>query len=752
MRPVVTISASAQQLATIAHALNFALSGKRGGNLSEVWLDAADDAGDIWTIERGIKGSVFRRNNRMLSLEEAQRSLLASLLDLDASLNQFEALVAPLELRQIITRGADVAATKWDPSMLSGRTEVAGFVAARELAQQCSESIGMPEFADVKKLARVAGPSARILGALEELHQQRAALSEIRGGTEADRGLETIQSELDLLNQIDQLVRRINEGGESFTRLSVLLDAQNERLAAIESRWPAQTIESTQRLTDPFELLEQLIRVRAWGKFSESLNRLRGLIEEQIQPINAKGVRVWDEYLNGARTNGQEIESCLASMLLGIKQMSHEIDRYVSQGQSAAQPQVTSAKSKNQGWFERLKTGTTRVVDDKSKDPSAGLHYQRDWVSRISREVESVKVATEYALQSSQSLVDKTTEARSNVQHEATVIIGLAQKATSEYERLRTDWCRVAEEMGLDVDLSLERLSGLIRDAIEHAVVTDTRHDLAVRVDDRRSVQNALESIIRQWWDVIGSQKTTDLSNVSFLVVEAKAALRYREGRKQRVQKGLEDIAYGMARRDAFSYARKRIEELTLEWGKLFALAELPAPPIDAPQARLVTETSNKCAALLDIARHEENERFAAASLWPSRLDSAVVTYFWPEESVAASQRSSFIRSLGSFTGDGSVPVVLLINDSELAQMLGKAGTGLGLEMQLDGIAEVDGPRREGAVVKSELRSKRPSSNHVQEVNPTTNAPKLPSKPIKSSLLNPRAEAALRVLNPKSGK
>jgi hypothetical protein len=129
-----------------------------------------------------------------------------------------------------------------------------------------------------------------------------------------------------------------------------------------------------------------------------------------------------------------------------------------------------------------------------------------------------------------------------------------------------------------------------------------------------------------------------------------------------------------------------------------------------------------------------------------------VVTYFWPEESVAASQRSSFIRSLGSFTGDGSVPVVLLINDSELAQMLGKAGTGLGLEMQLDGIAEVDGPRREGAVVKSELRSKRPSANHVQEVNPTTNAPKTPSKPIKSSLLNPRAEAALRVLNPKSGK
>jgi hypothetical protein len=752
MRPVVTVRGSAQQLETIAHALNFAFTGKRGGDVAEVWLDAADDAGDVWTIERGAKGSVFRRNNRLLSIEEAQRSLLASLLDLDASLNQSEGLVAPVEMRRIITRAADVAATQWNPSVPKECLEVAGFIAARARAEQCAQAIGIPELADVKKLSRVAGPSARILGALEELTQQHSDLSGQSNVTEKDQGLEVIQSELDVLNQIDQLLRRINEGGDSFARLSVLLEAQNDRLTAILSRWSEQTLTSMQRITDPFQILEQLIRLKAWGKFTENLSRLLAVMEDQVRPIHTSGVKVWDEYLSGVKTNGQEIESCLASMLLGVKQMSQEIDRYVSQGTAVSQSSHSSAKPKNTGWFERLKSGATKVVDDITKEPSAGVPYQRDWVLRLSREVESVKVATEYALQASQNLTDKVTEVRGKVQDELKVIAHLTQKATHEYDRLKADWTRISGELSIDPSMSLESLAGLIRDALEHAIVMDTRHDLAVRVDDRRSVQNALESLIRQWWDVIGSQKTTDLSNVSFLVVEAKAVLRYREGRRQRVQKGLEEIARGLARREAAAYAAARLDLLTREWGKLFALAELPAPPLEIAQARVVAEAANHCAALLDIARLEENERFAVASLWPSRLDSAVVAYYWPDETIAVSLRSNFIRALGSFAGDGSVPVLLLINDMELAQLLTKAGTGSGIEMSLDGIAEVDGPRREGAVVKSELKSRRQSSTKSDPKSRPADSSTRPVDSSKNSLLSARAEAALRVLNPKSGK
>jgi len=98
------------------------------------------------------------------------------------------------------------------------------------------------------------------------------------------------------------------------------------------------------------------------------------------------------------------------------------------------------------------------------------------------------------------------------------------------------------------------------------------------------------------------------------------------------------------------------------------------------------------------------------------------------------------------------VPVLLLINDMELAQLLTKAGTGSGIEMSLDGIAEVDGPRREGAVVKSELKSRRQSSTKSDPKSRPADSSTRPVDSSKNSLLSARAEAALRVLNPKSGK
>ena len=51
LRPVVAFQGEASELTTVARALAFALAGRRHAELAEVWLDAADDAGDVWTIE-----------------------------------------------------------------------------------------------------------------------------------------------------------------------------------------------------------------------------------------------------------------------------------------------------------------------------------------------------------------------------------------------------------------------------------------------------------------------------------------------------------------------------------------------------------------------------------------------------------------------------------------------------------------------------------------------------------------------------
>lgn len=746
MRPVVTVAGDASDLAILAHGVNFALSGKRHHDIHEVWLDAADDAGDIWTIERGAKGAVFRRNGRSLSIEEAQRSLLASLLDLDASLNQVEGLVATVEMRQIITRGSEVAATKWDMSGCDTRSDVSSLVAAKEIAGQVAKINNSHLFADPMKLCRLAGPASRILGAYEELtHQAEQLKGPSAQSPLLDPNLEAIQTELDVLNQIDQLIRRINEGGESSGRLNSLFESFDRRMAEIENKWGKETLAALSKVEEMEPLIDLRVKLAAWSRFVDNLSRVKLLVDEQIRPTAVDGVKVWDEFLTGTRSTGQEIESCLASMLLGLKQLSHEVDRYVSQP-SGSEPQPPS---KTSNWFDRLKSGSTKVVDDRFKEASPVLQHQKEWIVRLAREVEAVKVATEYALQSTQGLTDRVANAREKIQREASNLSTLLQKAAGEHEKLRDEWQALVSTLGFDPGISLEDLVGLIADATEYLIILDSRQDLAVRVEDRRTIQKSLEVQVRKWWEIIGSQKTTDLSNTSFLIVEAKGALRYREGRRQRIQKGLEETAKIMSSHAINFWVLARQTELSREWSKLFSIAELPTPPIDSSLARETCDGALRCAALLDISRVEEHERFAAASLWPSRLDSVVVIYRWSDQHVPPAQRTYFLKSLSTFTGGAGVPVFLLLNDVELVGMIVKAGTGSASVIELEDVEQISGPRIEGGVAKAEAKPRR-APNPTQK--PTSPSPPIQVSTSQKSLLSPKAEAALRVLNPKGSK
>ncbi len=744
LRPVVTVVGDDESLELLAHALYFALAGRRHRAIAEVWLDAADDAGDVWTIERGLTGSVFRRNGRLLTIDEAQRSLLASLLDLDASLNQADALVAPVELRLIIAQGAEVAATSWDMNSRQGRSEVVSVIAAKELSKKLAAETGHQSWGDPRRLSRIAGPASRILGAYAELQNQSKQLC---GFTESDEptldpSLEAIQVEVDLLNQIDQLIRRINEGGESFNRLATTLEGFDKRITEIESKWSKETLGAVQRLGDAGRVLEQAVRLRAWGRLVDNLRKARTIIEDQVLPIASDSLKIWDGFLSSAGTGGQDIESCLASMLLGVKQLSQEIERYVGQATAAE----SSRSPKTMGWFDRLKTSSTKVVEEGFAESAPAIHHQREWIARLAREIEAVKVATEFALQSSQGLVERVQHGKDRLSADTSSLGALLNKASAEWERLRSEWISSASLLSIDESLPLEQLVTLLRDAGEHLAIVDARHDIAVRVEERRHVQTSLEALVRRWWEMIGSQKCTDLSNVSFLIVEAKGALRYREGRKQRIQKGLEETSKASAYRQAGRWVSSRMEELKRDWARLFTMSELTAPDIDHDAAREVSDVALRCATLLDMGRLEERERFAAASLWPSRLDSAVVVYRWPELHVAAPQRTAFLKSLNSFLGDSGAPVLLLVADDELAQLLSKAGTGAASFTEVQEPAEVSGPRREGGVVKAEIKARRNSHTAPKPPAPV----KAPSVESKGSLLTPKAEAALRILNPKN--
>ena len=751
MRPVVTISGTDNQLENLAVALKFALSGKRSENLEEVWLDAVDDAGDVWTIERGLKGSVFRQNNRLLSLDDAQRSLLASLLDLDASLSQSEGLVAPLELRQIISRETEIAATVWDLGVRAGHSDVAGVTAAKEISRKCAQKTNISEFSDPTKLSKIADRCSSLLGAFHELKRQAETLGGLTDAPgDAEKSLESMQVEVDILNQIDQLIRRINGGGESFSRLSVLHESTCARVLAIEDKWTKETLAAVNQLPDSCQVLDQLVALRAWGRFIENLNRVAVIMDKKIRPTNVEGVKVWTNFLAGSRTSGQDIESCLASMLLGIKQMGQEVDRYSSQSSGQASNsilrQVVTTKPLN--WFDRFKFGSSKIVEEQIRDVEPALKHQREWISRLAREVESVKIATEYALQTSQGLTDVVVDAQALLEKDSSALNVLLQKAITENERLKAEWSIKALELGISESIGMKQFSDLLRDATEYLIIMHSREDLGLRVADRVAVQGALEAHVRQWWKIIGSQKEMDLSNVSFLIVEARATLRYRDGRRNRIQKGLDESSRALGAKSTTTWISSRLKELSKDWCRVFVDAGLPPLDILSDAVPGVVAAAQRCAALLEIVRVEERERFAAASLWPSRLDSVVVVYRWSDTNLADAQKASFLKALPSFVGDGGVPVLLLVSDSELAGVLQRSGTGGATSIELGGVNLVDGPRRVGAVVQAELKGKR-------VVEPAPKAPTIikgSEPPQRKAHLNPRAEAALRVLNPRPTK
>jgi hypothetical protein len=752
LRKVAVLTGDRQDLENISHALNFALSGKREPTLLEVWLDAADDAGDIWTIERGQRGSNFRRNGKLLSIEEAQRSILASLFDLDASLNQAEGLITTVDMRQIIARGSEVAATSWDPQVRNAKLEVASILVAKNIAAEVAKEVSQPEYNDHVKLAKIASQSAHLFGALQELQTQKQQLIERKNKENVDQNLDQVHAELELLNQIDQCLRRIHEGGKSITNLTGMLVQFEAKSAEIRERWSPESLAAVTDQKDPGKIIELLIRSRSWAKFNVHLSRLKLLNDEQIVPVASQSYKVWDDFLTGSNSNGQEIESCLASMLLGLKQMSQEVDRYVSQ--TAQTAQAAASEARHGTWFEKLKGHQAKVSDSTSKGSQLGNQFQKEWVARLARDVESVKVATEYALQSSQNLTERVIECRNRTKSESAGFSNLAVKASKEYEKYNQEWSQMAASLGIDPDMGIEQVVALLRDGIEYALVNDTKNDIKIRVDERMSIQTSLESLVRQWWEVNGSQKTTDLSNLSFLIVESKAALRYREGRKQRILKSMEESAAGLAKEEVCSFIESRLAQLQVEWHKMLSSAELPSLSMDLQKVKLISSSSNRCAALLDISKIEENERFAAASLWPSRLDSAVVSYLWADQNVPNPQRSNFVKNILSFVGHGEVPVLLLFADDEFAVQLNKAGLGSAMALSLEDIQTIDGPRREGAIVKSELKSKRTTSPKpvAQNAGQGQSTSRGQEASTRQSNLQARAEAALRILNAKPVK
>jgi hypothetical protein len=93
------------------------------------------------------------------------------------------------------------------------------------------------------------------------------------------------------------------------------------------------------------------------------------------------------------------------------------------------------------------------------------------------------------------------------------------------------------------------------------------------------------------------------------------------------------------------------------------------------------------------------------------------------------------------------------MTDPEMVKTLVKLGTGSAASVEFDGVATIDGPRREGAIVKAEMKNRKAQQLPLGNDGPSKgggSSSQASSQP-RNELLT-RAEAALRVLNPKSNR
>jgi hypothetical protein len=92
-----------------------------------------------------------------------------------------------------------------------------------------------------------------------------------------------------------------------------------------------------------------------------------------------------------------------------------------------------------------------------------------------------------------------------------------------------------------------------------------------------------------------------------------------------------------------------------------------------------------------------------------------------------------------------------MMTDPDMVKNLVNLGAGSATVIDIDDLAAIDGPRREGAIVKAELRSRKPQPSKQDPSAAPSNQPNAGHQSARGDLLT-RAEAALRVLNPKANR
>lgn len=755
LQGAVAVSGNEGERELFSKGLASALLGKKSTLIDEVIVEFVDNAGDVWTVQRGPYGSQFSQNSRPISVDQAQRSMLAALLDADVGLSSQDGLVAPFVYQIIEAQQGKFFSRDGISDEHARASEPDASLVSALISEECARLLGQSEYNDPKKLALIADSLVSLQGRWAETFTLPTGTTSV-GQTNHAPSLsmvENITRELDHLLQIDFLCKKMGDSHDNLARLSSQLEALDQRIQQISSAWSSEALAVGMDRERWIKGIELLVRVRGYTKLSETASRIKKISLERVRPIAETAMTSWDNFLNGSKVTGQELESCLASILLGMKQLGRDLEQVI---ENAPMEEPLARPSSSSGWFDKLR-GSSRSNDDgvPAQYRSNVVAHQK-WLARACQEIESVKESLDYSLKTVQAFVDQSSTSKSLSGKGLALLEELSQKSSEELSRLSCEWVEWANKANLPEDCSIDQLCKLACEAADYQNILLQRSYLATRCEERAALQSQLETLIRQWWNMIGSDKNVDIKNPAFLVAEARAALRHRDTRRQRVQKIVKDAARHARDESLSLWVHKRKAEIQGLWNDVFSSAGLP--PIEITDARVpaVARLGSAIQAMQQLQALKNEVRSVQGDIWSQKQNAAVRLYEVLTAGFSSTDQEAFVgQAIASPVMDDVTATLLLCDSESLASMLTTKGCGSSILIRQDGLRHPP-TRPEGSSQQTNAASSRSPrgasgkdrSGSLVGATSETVAKKQQSKALQSGL-SEKAEAALKILNPK---
>lgn len=644
-------------------ALEYALTGKEPKTPQEAQLQLSDDGGHTWTLQRRPGFVRYLKDGAPVDGAEAQRTLTASLMDLDGmdtttgedGIGAANVSIERLEIRARDGRLTIAALGAPEGPAVSVKEATERQIV--ELAKDAARLVAVPELATPKILSQ-------LVRKLEPLHAQYREVSrqyhdlKVEGAPSDDelKSVNKLAQEIELIKAIAETATPLlAPGAPTLKSLKDDLAKTDATLAEVCTALGLSSPDPRAAGRDFRKVIEALCRLEAHAKLVRASQGARKYCEQNIEPIHKKYLELAETSLAGDRQITSELESCLASLTLRLTTKPDGHEAIATGGLSG--PGLKT-------WFDRFKS---RQADETRPDADTNARDSQ-------ADLETARMAIEYALGRLNALGTSLTAARSR--HES--VLGRLDEAHEElvrsHARLRDHWLTVAREANLSDELDLNGLLRIVAGHGKLVSLADQRQELAQRVKTQATRLTTLVRLVTEWRKLTGSQKDVELDNVQVLLQEARDVIRYQEPKQKKLEQLRENQAASRAKSAIRAHLKTRAATLTAEWRAACEENEITNLQINQAGLEQLFQRAQLIRALALV--HGAAEKAAPTRLFDGRTEShAATAYLWTDVATPSTQRLEFLSQLETATG-GELRV-LLIADESLGAMLSTLGIGM---------------------------------------------------------------------------